>query len=91
MFNSISVICLSVRNRASDGISFNKPVSDLAVNISGIAGATTKVGSGEQWNIVFSGLKDATYPVTVVADGMILTVPQIKVLPALGGGDGDLP
>ena len=72
-------------------ISFNKPVSDLAVNISGIAGATTKVGSGEQWNIVFSGLKDATYPVTVVADGMILTVPQIKVLPALGGGDGDLP
>lgn len=72
-------------------LKFSRPVVSLAVNISGLTGTATKAGAGDVWNIVFAGLKDGTYSATVLADGLILSVPQVKVLPALGGGDGDLP
>lgn len=71
-------------------ISFNKPVKDLQISISGVSGDATCTSDQKKWNVVFSGVKEGTYTPQVVADFKILSMPEIIVKPAMGGGDGDL-
>jgi hypothetical protein len=69
---------------------FNKPIHQLQVKVAGIDGNTTPTNDSSQWSVVLSGINQGTYPVQVHADNRIVTVPDITILPALGG-DGDLP
>lgn len=72
-------------------LSFNKPVTNLSVTVSGIAANTIKTENELAWNIVLAGIKPGTYTAIVVADNHLLEVPAIEVKSALSGGDGDLP
>lgn len=69
---------------------FNKPVHQLQVKVVGIDGNTAPADDSSQWSVVLSGINQGTYPVQVHADNRIVTVPDITILPALGG-TGDLP
>ena len=77
--------------KAKLSISFDRRIESLSVKMSGIQAAVSKVDAGKTWTILFSGVKAGTYPVEVNADGRIVNLPDITLLSALGGGDGDLP
>ncbi len=72
-------------------IVFNKPVSNLQVNINGIAGDAVRQDEGKQWTITFRGIGHGNYSPHVVADNRIIAMQDVRVMPALGGGEGDLP
>ena len=72
-------------------IDFNKPVHQLQVRIAGIDGETTATADTKSWNITFKGIGQGAYSVQVYADNKIVSMPDVKVKPALGGGEGDLP
>lgn len=72
-------------------IVLSKPVSNLNVSINGIAGNAICQNDGKQWTITFRGIGQGSYSPHVVADNKIIAMPDIRVLPALGGGEGDLP
>ena len=59
--------------------------------MAGIQATVSKIDAGKTWAVVFPGAKAGTYPVEVNADGRIVSLPDITLLSALGGGDGDLP
>ena len=84
------IVKISMR-KAKLSISFNKSIESLAVKMAGIQATVSKIDAGKTWIIVFSGVKAGTYPVEVNADGRIVNLPDITLLSALGGGDGDLP
>lgn len=71
-------------------VSFNKKIRNLSVKMAGRQ-ATVKIASGKTWSVEFADVKQGTYPVEVIADGRIVSLSDITLLPALGGGDGDLP
>lgn len=77
--------------KARLSITFNKPISNLTVKLGGFLGAVTKSDAGKVWSVVFASVKAGTYKVEVTADGCIVNLPDITLLSALGGGDGDLP
>lgn len=79
------------KRRATFTITFNKAVQQLQVKIGGINGEVSAANGGKQWNVVFSGIKADTYTPQVYANGTILTLPDVTIKPALGGGDGDFP
>ena len=72
-------------------IYFNKPISQLQVLISGIQGEASEATDAKSWNVIFRGVGPGTYPVQVYADNKIVTMPDVTIKPALGGGEGDLP
>lgn len=71
-------------------INFSKPVNQLQVRIAGIDGIAT-CEDATRWSIVFPGIKQGTYAPQVYANNTIITLPDVTIKPALGGGDGDLP
>lgn len=77
--------------KAKLSISFNKQIENLAVKMAGIQATVSKIDAGKTWAIVFPMAKAGTYPVEVNADGLIVKLPDITLLSALGGGYGDLP
>ena len=72
-------------------ISFNRQIETLAAKMAGIQATVSKIDEGKKWTVIFSGVKAGTYSVEVNADGRIVGLPDITLLSALGGGDGDLP
>lgn len=76
--------------RAKLLLCFNKPIHQLQVRAAGIDADTSPADDNSKWNVVLSGLNQGSYLVQVHADNRILSVPDITILPALGG-DGDLP
>lgn len=80
-----------VSKKSKFQISFNKTVSDLSITIAGITGSPTRSNTGTKWVVSFEKLKPGTYLADVIADGHILTMPEVTVIPALSGGMGDLP
>ena len=72
-------------------IDFNKPVEEMQIKIAGKDGETNCSSDPKSWIATFKGIEPDTYYVQVYADGRILTMPDITVKPALGGGEGDLP
>ena len=77
--------------KAKLAISFDKRIENLVVKMAGTLATVSRIDTGEKWAIEFSGVKADTYPVEVIADGRIVSLPDITLLPALGGGGGDLP
>ena len=77
--------------KAKLSISFNKQIENLSIKMAGIQATVSKIDAGKTWAVVFHGVKAGTYPVEVNADGRIASLPDITLLSALGGGDGDLP
>ena len=72
-------------------LNFNKAVSSLVVEVAGVSGLTTSNSDGLSWTSTLAGIKPGQYHATVVADGQIVSMPDITVQAALSGGDGDLP
>ena len=79
------------RKKARFGIRFNKPVSSLQAKIAGIDGVANPTDDAKRWMIEFPGIKVGTYPSLVVANNTIVSLPDVTIKPALGGGEGDLP
>ena len=77
--------------KAKLAISFDKRIENLVVKMAGTLATVSRIDTGEKWAIEFSGVKADTYPVEVIVDGRIVSLPDITLLPALGGGGGDLP
>lgn len=77
--------------KAKLSISFNRQIETLAAKMAGIQATVSKIDEGKKWTVIFSGVKAGTYSVEVNADGRIVGLPDITLLSALGGGDGDLP
>lgn len=72
-------------------ISFNKTVFNLSITIAGVTGSSTKSNDGTKWTVTFEKLMPGTYTADVIADGHILAMPKVEVIPALGGEMGGLP
>lgn len=77
--------------KASLSIVLNKPVNNLQVNINGMDGDAICQDDGKKWTVVFRGIGQGIYSPHVVADNKIVSMSDVKILPALGGGEGDLP
>ena len=77
--------------KAKTAIRFNQPVQSLQAKISDkeadIRGTTDK----KLWNVDFPVTRGGTYPVTMVADGRIVSIEPLVVESAMGNAGGDLP
>lgn len=54
-------------------------------------GKCTPSSDKKQWTIEFPGIAPNTYAASIAADGVLVVTEPLKILSALGGGDGDLP
>lgn len=79
------------RKRARFVIRFSQPVSTLQVRIAGIDGAVKPTEDAKQWTAEFLRIKPGTYSPQVYANNTIVSLPDVTIKPALGGGEGDLP
>lgn len=80
-----------IMKKARLSLSFNKPVHKLQLKIAGIDAEVTTSDGGKHWNAIVPGIKQGTYTAHVLANNILVDMPEITILPALGGGDGDLP
>lgn len=78
------------RKKARFCVVFNKPVSQVMIRIGGIDGLTSATEDARRWFVEFPGIKPDTYAPQVFADNTILSLPDVTIKPALGGGEGDL-
>lgn len=79
------------RKKARFVIHFNQPVRSLQVRVEGIDGVANQTEDDHHWSVEFSRMKPGTYSPQVVANATIVSLPDITIKPALGGGEGDLP
>lgn len=72
-------------------IQFSKPVTSVQAKIeSYIADCDADVKPSKNWILVFSGIrleKSKTFDVTVIAEGRLINMDRITIIPALGGCD----
>ena len=68
-------------------IIFNRPVRNIQVKIDTVTGTCTPSTDKKQWSIICDGLKPGYYDVSLVADGILLSVPKLTVKSALGDDD----
>ena len=71
-------------------LSFNKPVQKLQIKVASIEADVAPVDGGKQWSVIVPGIKQGTYAAHILANDIIIEMPEITILSALGG-DGDLP
>ena len=79
------------KKRARFCMIFNQSVSSLQVKIAGIDGEANPDEDNRRWIIEFPGIKPGTYPTQAVANNTVISLPEVIIKPALGGGEGDLP
>ena len=79
------------KKRARFCMIFNQSVSSLQVKIAGIDGEANPGEDNKRWIIEFPGIKPGTYPTQAVANNTVISLPEVIIKPALGGGEGDLP
>lgn len=79
------------KKKARFCIVFNKPVSQVVVRIGGIDGLASATEEARRWFVEFPGIKPDTYTPQAFADNTIVSLPDVTIKPALGGGEGDLP
>ncbi|WP_294158548.1 BREX-4 system phosphatase PglZ [uncultured Selenomonas sp.] len=79
------------RKKARFGICFNQPVHSLQIRIAGIDGAVNPTEDAKRWTAEFSRIKPGTYPPQIFANNTIVSLPDVTIKSALGGGEGDLP
>lgn len=76
--------------KAQLSLAFNKPVQKLQVKMAGIDADVSPFDGGKRWSVVVSGIKQGTYTANVLANNILVDIPDITILSAIGG-DGDLP
>ena len=76
--------------RAKALLKFNRPVHTLQVKVGATEGMCRPMEEGKIWEVLFKGIAPAVRNVSVVADGALVQVEPFTILPALGGGEGDL-
>lgn len=76
--------------KARFSIIFNKPIHKLQVKVSGIDAEVSSSGDEKRWSVVVCGIKEGTYTAHVSANNILVDMPDITILSAIGG-DGDLP
>lgn len=69
---------------------FNKPVQKLQVKVAGINAEVSPSDGEKRWSVVVPGIKQGTYTAYILANNMLVDMPDITILSAIGG-DGDLP
>lgn len=79
------------RKKARCGIRFSQPVHSLQIRIAGIDGVVHSTDDDKRWLAEFPGIRQGVYSPQVVANGTIVSLPDVTIKPALGGGEGDLP
>lgn len=84
--NSVKILM----KKARLSLSFNKPVQKLQVKVAGIEADVASADGGKQWSVIVPGIKHGTYTVNVLANNILVEMPEITILSAIGG-DGDLP
>ncbi|MBR0281844.1 MAG: hypothetical protein IJQ81_09655, partial [Oscillibacter sp.] len=77
--------------RAKAVLKFNRPVHALQVKVGATEGVCRSMENGKVWEVVFKGIAPAVHNVSVAADGALIQAEPLEILPALGGGEGDLP
>lgn len=84
--NDVKIMMKKVRL----SLAFNKPVQKLQVKVAGIDADVSHFDDGKRWSVVVPGIKQGTYTAHVLANNILVDVPDITILSAIGG-DGDLP
>ena len=84
--NSVKIMM----KKARLSLSFNKPVQKLQVKVAGIDADVALADGGRRWSVVVPGIKHGTYTAHVLANNILIDMPEITILSAIGG-DGDLP
>lgn len=77
--------------KAKPVLKFSRPVHSLQVKLGSYEGKCTPSSDKKQWTIEFPGIAPNTYAASIAADGVLVVTEPLKILSALGGGDGDLP
>ena len=77
--------------RAKAQLTFNRPVSSLQVKVGSIEAECSPMENKKAWNVLIKGIAAKKHSVSVYADGNLIPVDPLEILPALGGGEGDLP
>lgn len=80
-----------VAKKARTRLCFSRPVTALQVKLGTCEGKCTASSDLREWSVEFSGIAPDTYSAAVAADGILVDVDPLEILPALGGGVGDLP
>ena len=78
--------------KAKTVISFSKAVKSLEVRIGDKQATTSPVADGKEWAVVFQGIAPAKYDVTIAADGKLVSITPLTILPPSlvnAGGDFD--
>ena len=73
-------------------ISFTKTVQTLEVRIGDKQATTSLVADGKEWTAIFQGIDPGTYSVTIAADGKLVSIDPLTILPSAvvnAGGDFD--
>ena len=76
--------------KARLSLTFNKPVQKLQVKVAGIDAEVSTSDGGKRWSVVVPGIKQGTYTAHVLANNILVDMPDVTILSAIGG-DGDLP
>lgn len=76
--------------KARLSLTFNKPVQKLQVKVAGIDAEVSTSDGGKRWSVVIPGIKQGTYTAHVLANNILVDMPDVTILSAIGG-DGDLP
>ena len=71
-------------------LNLSKPAKSLQAKAGSVEGECSPTADGKCWSIVFRGISPGTYSIMLAADGSLVSTEPLTVLPALGGGDGDL-
>lgn len=72
-------------------VQFSLSVNHLEATIGTTQAECNGGQDSKEWQITFKGIPDGNYSVVLLADGKIVPAEVLHVLPAIGGGDGDLP
>lgn len=78
------------KKKAQLSLVFNKPVQKLQVKLAGIDASVSSSNDEKRWSAVVPGIKQGTYTAHVLANNILVDMPNITILPAISG-DGDLP
>lgn len=69
---------------------FNQPIHQLDARVGSNTAIVFPSHDRKEWTVSFSGLKEGKYSVNIAADGKLISIDKITVLPALGNPDGDI-
>ena len=66
---------------------FNRAVEKLQVKLDTNEGICRREEDGKHWNVEFQRAQKGSHAVSVAADGKLVSVPRLEILPALGDDD----